>query len=462
MTKLRYWFLVYLAAMLLFLGSIGYGFAGMDADGRDMVFYNGQRALAERALQDGEDRTRIEQEYGCRILLFSDEDYAIRLGDAYQNEALIMDLTCETAAGGAETAAGGEKTEAAGQGAEAGGAETEADGQETETAVQESVSGPGRESGWIGKIVWNAEEQRYRNMERALFWRVVLMWGILFAGGCLLFGFFYMRFIRPFQRLQTFAGQIAAGNLDFPLPMKKHQYFGAFTESFDLMREELKRAKESEYQANRSKKELVAELSHDIKTPIATIRAACEVLQMKELNPDVRAKVAVIDAKAGMVGALAGNLFQASLEELEVLKVEPVYEQSPCIRGMFEEFSGYSEIRIVGEVPPCLVWMDRLRLRQVIDNLVSNSSKYAGTPVTVSFFEAEQALGIRIRDEGEGVDEDELLLLTEKFYRGNNAKGKSGSGLGLYLAKLFMERMYGGIEFYQDKGFVAELTLKKV
>lgn len=438
MTKLRYWFLVYLAVMLLFLGSIGYGFARMDADGRDMVFYNGQRALAERALQDREDRTRIEQEYGCRILLFSDEDYAIRLGDAYQNEALIMDLSCETAA------------------------ETEAGGQEMEAAVQESVSGPGRESGWIGKIVWNAEEQRYRNMERALFWRVVLMWGILFAGGCLLFGFFYMRFIRPFQRLQTFAGQIAAGNLDFPLPMKKHQYFGAFTESFDLMREELKRAKESEYQANRSKKELVAELSHDIKTPIATIRAACEVLKMKELNPDVRAKVAVIDAKAGMVGALAGNLFQASLEELEVLKVEPVYEQSPCIRGMFEEFSSYSEIRIVGEVPPCLVWMDRLRLRQVIDNLVSNSSKYAGTPVTVIFFETKQTLGIRIRDEGEGVDEDELLLLTEKFYRGNNAKGKSGSGLGLYLAKLFMEQMYGGIEFYQDKGFVAELTLKKV
>lgn len=441
MTKLRYWFLVYLAVMLLFLGSVGYGFARMDADGRDMVFYNGQRALAERALQDGEDRTRIEQEYGCRILLFSDEDYAIRLGDAYQNEALIMDLSCETAADGAETEAGG---------------------QEMEAAVQESVSGPGRESGWIGKIVWNAEEQRYRNMERALFWRVVLMWGILFAGGCLLFGFFYMRFIRPFQRLQTFAGQIAAGNLDFPLPMKKHQYFGAFTESFDLMREELKRAKESEYQANRSKKELVAELSHDIKTPIATIRAACEVLKMKELNPDVRAKVAVIDAKAGMVGALAGNLFQASLEELEVLKVEPVYEQSPCIRGMFEEFSGYSEIRIVGEVPPCLVWMDRLRLRQVIDNLVSNSSKYAGTPVTVIFFETKQTLGIRIRDEGEGVDEDELLLLTEKFYRGNNAKGKSGSGLGLYLAKIFMEQMYGGIEFYQDKGFVAELTLKKV
>lgn len=441
MSKLRYCFLTYIAVMLLFLGLIGYGFAGTDADGRDMVFYNAQRLQIQRALENGEDRERIEQEYDCRILLFSDKDYALALGAAYQNEALIMDLEGMTA----------DITE---QGTDNGDTETDTAGPVT----------PGGKHGVapVGRIIWNAGEQRYRNMERALFLRVIVMWGILLAGGCALFGFFYLRFVRPFQRLQTFAGQIAAGNLDMPLPMKKHQYFGAFTESFDLMREELKRAKESEYQANRSKKELVAELSHDIKTPIATIRATCEVLQMKELNPDTKAKVAVIDAKADMVGALAGNLFQASLEELEMLKVEPVEEQSPCIRGMLEESSGYTKIRIEGEISSCLVWMDKLRLRQVIDNLISNSWKYAGTPVTVNFYETEEILGIRIRDEGEGVEEEELLLISEKYYRGNNAKGKSGSGLGLYLAKLFMEQMYGGIEFYQDHGFVAELTLKKV
>lgn len=411
MTKLRYWLFCYLAVMLLLLLFIGYGFERTDAEGRDMVFYNEQRMLAEQALRQGEDRERIEQEYGGRILLFSDEDYEIALGGAYQNEALIMDLKW------------GECT---------------------------------------GKIIWNVSEQRYRSMERILYRRMLIMWGIVLAGGLLLFGFFYVRFIRPFMQLQTFARQIAKGNLDFPLPMRKRQYFGAFTESFDLMREELKRAKESEYQANRSKRELVAELSHDIKTPIATIRATCEVLQVKEQNPDTKAKVAVIHAKAGMVDALANNLFQASLEELEVLKVEPAEEQSPCIREMFEELKDYSEIHIEGDVPHCLVWMDRLRLRQVIDNVVSNSWKYAGTPVTVTFFETDQSLGIRIRDEGTGVETDELVLLGEKFYRGSNAKGKSGSGLGLYLAKLFMERMYGGIQFWQERGFVVELSLKKV
>ena len=421
MTKLRYWLFCYLAVMLSLLLFIGYGFERTDAEGRDMVFYHEQRILVQQALQRGENRERVEREYGCRILLFSDEDYEIALGGAYQNEALIMDLIWE---------------------------------REPETARQDG--------GAAGKIVWNVSEQRYRSMERVLYRRMLIMWGIVLAGGLLLFGFFYVRFIRPFTQLQTFARQIAKGNLDFPLPMRKRQYFGAFTESFDLMREELKRAKESEYQANRSKRELVAELSHDIKTPIATIRATCEVLQVKEQNPDTKAKVAVIHAKAGMVDALANNLFQASLEELEVLKVEPAEEQSPCIRGMFEELQDYSEIHIEGDVPHCLVWMDKLRLRQVIDNVVSNSWKYAGTPVTVTFFETDQSLGIRIRDEGTGVETDELVLLGEKFYRGSNAKGKSGSGLGLYLAKLFMERMYGGIQFWQEGGFVVELSLKKV
>ena len=71
----------------------------------------------------------------------------------------------------------------------------------------------------------------------------------------------------PFRKLQGFARHIASGNLDVPLEMDKNNLFGAFTESFDLMRNELSNAKENERKADRSKKELVASLSHDIKRP---------------------------------------------------------------------------------------------------------------------------------------------------------------------------------------------------
>ena len=228
------------------------------------------------------------------------------------------------------------------------------------------------------------------------------------------------------------------------------------------MREELKRARESEYQANQSKKELMAELSHDIKTPIATIQATCEVIQVKEKNADTLEKVALIDTKAKMIQKLVDNLFHATLEELAVLKVEPVEESSLLVKEMFSGFNYYGELHVQECIPEYLVYMDKLRLQQVIDNCLNNAWKYAGTPVSVCFIEQTEGIQIKIRDEGTGVAEDELPLIMEKFYRGSNAKGKAGSGLGLYLAKTFMEQMHGGLEYYNEDGFVVQLFLRKV
>lgn len=78
--------------------------------------------------------------------------------------------------------------------------------------------------------------------------------------------------------MKQFAEKIADGDLEFKLPMDRGNYFGAFTESFDLMREELIRARQGEYEANIRKKELVAELSHDIKTA----RRANRILYLKD------------------------------------------------------------------------------------------------------------------------------------------------------------------------------------
>lgn len=317
-----------------------------------------------------------------------------------------------------------------------------------------------------GKIAFAAREEEYlsrENNEKKIL--VSILFAALLLGLGILFVVWYF-FVRPFNDLKVFAEHVSKGNLDLPLKMRKHNYFGAFTESFDRMREELKKASEREIEASRSKKELVAELSHDIKTPVATIQATCEVMEVKykDKDPDILEKVEVIKAKASSVDRLIDNMFKATLDELEELKVEQTEESSKILADIISELRFYGTVETKNEVPECLVYADRLRLEQVIDNIAGNSFKYAGTPLEIEFSDDAENLHVLFMDRGPGVPEEEISLLTSKFYRGSLAAGKDGSGLGLYLVAVFMERMGGGLEVRNRDGggFVVEIVLKKV
>ena len=317
-----------------------------------------------------------------------------------------------------------------------------------------------------GKIAFAARDEEYlsrENNEKKIL--VSILFAALLLGLGILFLVWYF-FVRPFNDLKVFAEHVSKGNLDLPLKMRKHNYFGAFTESFDRMREELKKASEREIEASRSKKELVAELSHDIKTPVATIQATCEVMEVKykDKDPDILEKVEVIKAKASSVDRLIDNMFKATLDELEELKVEQTEESSKVLADIISELRFYGTVETKNEVPECLVYADRLRLEQVIDNIAGNSFKYAGTPLEIEFSDDAENLHVLFMDRGPGVPEEEISLLTSKFYRGSLAAGKDGSGLGLYLAAVFMERMGGGLEVRNRDGggFVVEIVLKKV
>lgn len=410
--KIRYWVILYTVFMLVVMAALYESLAAITVSERDMVYYNEQMKLVEQELEQMPDRSIVEQNYSCEIIFLTDEDYVTRLNECMQERAVIFDYY-----------------------------------------VNGEIA---------GKVAWNEERQSFFDMKKALLGKTAVLWGIILCCGYCLLAVIYIYFIRPFQELQNFSARIAKGNLDIPLPMHKHNFFGAFTESFDIMREELKRAKESEYQANRSKKELIAELSHDIKTPIATIKATCEVLQVKEHNPDTLEKLEVIAAKADTVDHLIENMFHSTLEELKTLKVEATEENSLCLMKMVTELNYYDGIVLTSKVPECLVYIDKLRLEQVINNIIDNSYKYAGTDIAVAFREREDGIEITFCDAGPGMPEEEISLITEKFYRGSNAKGKDGSGLGLYLSKLFMEQMQGGLECYIQDGFAVKLFIKKV
>lgn len=250
--------------------------------------------------------------------------------------------------------------------------------------------------------------------------------------------------IRPFRKLKDFAGRVAGGNLDIPLEMDRRNLFGAFTESFDIMRCELKKARAAEAKANADKKELVAELSHDIKTPVASIKAAAEVGAALAERAEGRSSETYLQIirKADQINTLVTNLFTATLEELEQLTVEPGDIEGGELECILEN-ADYLHRGAVPRVPDCLLYADRLRLQQVFDNIFANSYKYADTGIVIRVCREERYLAVSVEDYGGGVREEELPLLKEKFRRGSNTGEAEGAGLGLYLSEYFMRGMQG-------------------
>lgn len=251
--------------------------------------------------------------------------------------------------------------------------------------------------------------------------------------------------IKPFRKLKGFAQRVAGGNLDIPLEMDRQNLFGAFTESFDIMRSELKKARLAEAQAQRSKKELVAKLSHDIKTPVASIKAVSEVGLAVTDNQKDRENYTRIIGKADQINTLITNLFTATLEELQQLAVTPANIESGRIKTLLEN-ADYLHRAKIPAVPECLVYADGLRLQQVFDNIFANSYKYANTEIYVTAEKTDKHVSITIEDFGGGVPEETLPVLKEKFKRGSNSANTEGAGLGLYIADYFMKEMNGELK----------------
>ena len=271
-----------------------------------------------------------------------------------------------------------------------------------------------------------------------------------------------MKIIKPFKRLNSFATRVAEGNLDMPLEMDKGHVFGEFTESFDLMRTELKKARAAEKKASDDKKEMVAKLSHDIKTPVASIKSTSEI--GFEVTKEARTKEMfnVINVKTDQIKSLVDNLFNSSVQDVTEIAVNPGAYESDYVTTLIKN-SDYMNRAGGFTMPDCTVYMDKLRMQQVFDNIFMNSYKYADTAMKVSTELQDEYLVIRISDEGPGVKPEELPLLKEKYKRGSNSESKDGAGLGLYLANYFMEKMDGKLELKNlEKGLETAVFLRCV
>lgn len=278
------------------------------------------------------------------------------------------------------------------------------------------------------------------------------------------FGYIYFAILRPFEKMKDFAEKISLGDFDVPLKYERSNYFGEFTWAFDSMRNEITKSRASEKEAIENNKTVIATLSHDIKTPIASIRAYAEGLSANmDSSYEKRERyLSVITKKCDEVSRLTNDLFLHSVSELDKIKLTlERIEICTFTERVINEISAERE-DVIFKKPDFTAFVnaDKNRFIQLCENIINNARKYAKTNIDVYFTREDENIVLHFRDYGRGIPDENMPFIFDKFYRGNNCGSEQGSGLGLYIVKYIAQNMGGKVVLQNhDRGLEAKIIL---
>ncbi|ALC92943.1 hypothetical protein AM500_22075 [Bacillus sp. FJAT-18017] len=264
--------------------------------------------------------------------------------------------------------------------------------------------------------------------------------------------------INPMKLLQDAAGKIMAGNLDFKLETKRKDEIGELIEDFEKMREKLKESIDRQIQFENDRKLLLSNISHDLKTPISSIKGYVEGIKDGIANTEEKRTkyIDIIYKRANEMDAMINELFLTSTLDLNQV---PFHFEKVDLTRYIKDIAEVAElelrkkgIQLLLEMElelTVLVKADREKLMRVFNNIFQNSSKYmdkeAGK-IEISLKERDGFAVVKIQDNGPGIQEESLPRVFDTFYRAEDSRNKKtgGSGLGLTIAKQIVE-MHNGL-----------------
>ena len=203
------------------------------------------------------------------------------------------------------------------------------------------------------------------------------------------------------------------------------------------------------------RRDMVADVAHDLRTPLAVLRSEIEAMQDGVSRPD-RQGLDRLHSEV-MMARLVADLRDLSLAESGALELElQETELRPYLREIAASFAlsaseAGSEIAVGDIASGVSVRLDRMRMRQLLGNLIDNAIRHGGAgPVELSAQETEGGVTIRVRDHGPGLSDEAIGRVFERFYRldpsRSRAGASAGSGLGLAIAKALAQAHGGRIE----------------
>lgn len=204
-------------------------------------------------------------------------------------------------------------------------------------------------------------------------------------------------------------------------------------------------------------KTLIADISHQTKTPIANILLYSELLAEEELTPELRASVDAIGQQTEKLRFLIDALVKLSRLENGILTLVPKREQiQPVLTDIYRQFAPKAEskgIQFCVEDTEIFANFDKKWTTEALGNLVDNAIKYTDSgSVTLSAVEYELFVRIDVTDTGIGIAEAEQAKIFSRFYRSEAVCDNEGVGIGLFLAREIISGEGGYIKLTSEEG----------
>ena len=283
----------------------------------------------------------------------------------------------------------------------------------------------------------------------------------------------YKRILVPLDKMRIATKKIADGNFDYELDEKDFVEIPFLYNDFEKMRIKLKENEEEKILSENASRELVSNISHDLKTPLTAIRGYVEgILDGVASSPQkVRDYLTTIYNKTNYMTKLidellyysrvSGNEFSYNFEKTNVKEffddyVKDLYLELDTIRINFSYSANVDADTMID--------IDREQIKRALNNIVANAVKYMDKEDPEIHFRVKEtmdAINIRISDNGRGIDEKDLPHIFERFYRSDASRNTKlgGSGIGLSIVKKVIENHEGSVVAMSKSGVGTDMDI---
>ena len=258
--------------------------------------------------------------------------------------------------------------------------------------------------------------------------------------------FVFRKIEKPLDILISGVHEIQDGNLAYRIRYSNKDEFLPVCQDFNQMAERLQQSIAQTEREERNRKELIAGISHDLRTPLTMMKAYAEMIRDLSGNNPVKREqhLNIIIEETDRLTQLVNDMLDLSKLESGAQKLDySTFDIAQCMEEIVHRYEGVSErmgyhIHLTLD-KSCMVRCDESKIDRVIGNLINNAINYTSKEdkqVFVTQRNLPQCVRIEVRDTGDGIEEDKIKLIFDKYYRSENHKREVvGTGLGLSIVK---------------------------